>query len=61
MFDGSVFTVNEANLASRIGQAKFYLEEYEKEVADRNRFATFCINVCCLLRSLLRTRHGHGI
>lgn len=33
MFDGSVFTVNEANLASRIGQAKFYLEEYEKEVA----------------------------
>lgn len=33
MFDSSVFTINESNLSSRIGQAEFYLKEYEAEVA----------------------------
>ncbi len=33
MFDPSVFTIDESNLSSRIGQASHYLEEYEKEVA----------------------------
>lgn len=33
MFDGSVFTISESNLSSRITQATHYLEEYEKEVA----------------------------
>lgn len=33
MFDSSVFTINDTNLASRIGQAEFYLKEYENEVA----------------------------
>ena len=33
MFDASVFTIDESNLSSRIGQASHYLEEYEKEVA----------------------------
>ena len=32
MFDSSVFTIDASNLASRIGQATHYLEEYEKEV-----------------------------
>lgn len=33
MFDSSFFIVNETNLNARIDQAKFYLEEYEREVA----------------------------
>lgn len=33
MFDSSVFTVNEATLSTRISQANYYLQEYEKEVA----------------------------
>lgn len=33
MFDASTFVVNESNLSSRISQATYYLEEFEKEVA----------------------------
>ena len=33
MFDSSTFTVNESTLSSRISQAAYYLEQYEKEVA----------------------------
>ena len=33
MFDSSTFTVTESTLSSRISQATYYLEQYEKEVA----------------------------
>lgn len=41
MFDSSVFTVNESNLSSRISQARYYLEEYEKEVARAQGAANY--------------------
>ncbi len=41
MFDNSVFVVDETNLDSRIAQATYYLQEYEKEVARAQGAASY--------------------